>query len=476
MNKSRNNLLIAMQLCSILVLVALVATPAHAQTRATGNDNSNDASRYVARTPRLKLAFAPKGFMLMPESARANMGGTQSNVTPMGPLPDSQVLGSGTVGKLTKWVEFARNNKAYIGDSSISEDTSGHVGVGTNPSAFAKLLVFAAVSGNDGIYVFGGASTTNGLGGAGVSGLGGFGFGSAPSAGNAGPGVIGAGGIGVTHAGGGTGVLGYGGAGSTDLIGGGAGAGVAGFGAATSPQSSEFTYQGGTGVFGMGGATAGVGNRGGPGLVGLGGQGSNGGMTGYAALLLGDVLLEGNLQLQGNLNTTGTKNFKIDHPLDPENKYLVHAAIESSEVLNIYSGNAVTNNNGEATVTLPEWFEAVNSDFRYQLTVIGSFAQAIITGEVKDHRFAIKTNAPQVKVSWQVTGVRSDPGMLKHPFKVEEDKPERERGTYLVPETYNQPEERGTEWARNPKLMQEMKEMRSKPTEDLKPKAQRDNR
>jgi hypothetical protein len=107
--------------------------------------------------------------------------------------------------------------------------------------------------------------------------------------------------------------------------------------------------------------------------------------------------------------------------------------------------------------------------------VIGSFAQAIIAGEVKDHKFAIRTNAPQVKVSWQVTGVRSDPGMLKHPFKVEEDKPERERGTYLVPETYNQPEERGTEWARYPMLMQEMKELRSKPMGELKPKTQRDN-
>ena len=105
----------------------------------------------------------------------------------------------------------------------------------------------------------------------------------------------------------------------------------------------------------------------------------------------------------GGLNVQGTKNFRIDHPLDPENKYLYHAAIESSEVLNIYSGNVTTDKKGYAVVTLPEWFEAINRDFRYQLTVIGAFAQAIVANEVRGNRFAIKTNIPNTKVSWQVT-------------------------------------------------------------------------
>jgi hypothetical protein len=158
---------------------------------------------------------------------------------------------------------------------------------------------------------------------------------------------------------------------------------------------------------------------------------------------------------------TGTKNFKIDHPLDPENRYLLHAAIESSEVLNVYSGNVVTDASGDAVVVLPEWFEAVNSDFRYQVTVIGSFAQAIVAREIKDNRFVIKSSAPQVKVSWQVTGVRSDPTMVKHPFSAEQEKPEVERGYYLVPEAYGQPEERGTTWARYPEMMKQLKEQRS---------------
>src|SRR5262249_39704227 len=137
-----------------------------------------------------------------------------------------------------------------------------------------------------------------------------------------------------------------------------------------------------------------------------------------------------------------------------------HAAIESSEVLNIYSGNVTTDENGDAVVALPDWFEAVNRDLRYQLTVLGTFAQAIVADEVKSNRFKIKTNAPGVKVSWQVTGIRSDAATRKHLFKVEEDKPESERGTYLTPEAYDQPEERGVEWVRNPQAMQRIKQQR----------------
>ena len=61
-----------------------------------------------------------------------------------------------------------------------------------------------------------------------------------------------------------------------------------------------------------------------------------------------------------------------------------------------------------------------------------------------------------------MTGVRSDDVMLKHPFKSEEAKPERERGTYLSPEAYGQPEERGVEWTRDPEMMQRVKEAREK--------------
>lgn len=119
------------------------------------------------------------------------------------------------------------------------------------------------------------------------------------------------------------------------------------------------------------------------------------------------VYIDGNLQVHGTLTKSGG-SFKIDHPLDPENKYLYHSFIESPDMMNIYNGNIITNENGEATVILPEYFQALNKDFRYQLTCIGIFAQAIIYEKINNNQFKIKTDSPKVEVSWQVTGVRQD--------------------------------------------------------------------
>ncbi len=100
----------------------------------------------------------------------------------------------------------------------------------------------------------------------------------------------------------------------------------------------------------------------------------------------------------------------------------------------------MTDAEGYAVVEMPDYFEALNRDFRYQLTVIGQFAQAIISEEVQDRRFVIRTNLANVKVSWQVTGVRHDPWAEANRIPVEEIKPDEEQGTYLVPAVYGQPQ------------------------------------
>ena len=117
---------------------------------------------------------------------------------------------------------------------------------------------------------------------------------------------------------------------------------------------------------------------------------------------------------------------------------------------------------GEATVALPNYFEALNRDFRYQLTVIGQFAQAIVESKIKDNHFTIKTDKPNVEISWQVTGIRQDAYMKAHPMEVEQDKPAHERGTYQHPELLGQPEEKGLAWAQNPALWKRLKEERTK--------------
>jgi hypothetical protein len=172
------------------------------------------------------------------------------------------------------------------------------------------------------------------------------------------------------------------------------------------------------------------------------------GSFGSSLTVSSDVLIGGTVQIDGDLNVHGQKNFQIDDPLDPANRYLYHSAVESSEMMNIYTGNVTTNEHGDATVQVPAWFEALNGDFRYQLTVIGQFAQAIVASEIRDSKFSIKTDKPSVKVSWQVTGVRQDAYAKAHPLVVEQDKQASERGYYLHPELFGQPRTKGINYAR----------------------------
>jgi hypothetical protein len=284
--------------------------------------------------------------------------------------------------------------------------------------------------------------------------------GVAASGGPGGAGVDSSGGDTNTGTGGGDGVRAKGGRSDSGL----GGDGVSAQGGPSSSNSGGngvFATGGGTGkgnggngVFAQGGSGVGAGHSGGIGIEAAGGVGENGATNGLAGKFNGDVQVTGNLSKGGG-------SFKIDHPLDPENKYLYHSFVESPDMKNIYDGNVVTDENGEATVTLPDWFDALNRDFRYQLTAIGTFAQAIIAEKIKGNRFKVRTSAPGVEVSWQVTGIRQDAWANNHRIQVEVEKPERERGYYLHPEAYDQPEERGVEWARNPLLMKQLKESRA---------------
>jgi hypothetical protein len=184
--------------------------------------------------------------------------------------------------------------------------------------------------------------------------------------------------------------------------------------------------------------------------------------SGWAGYFYGPVRVTGSLSKLGG-------GFQIDHPLDPENKYLNHSFVESPEMKNIYDGVAVLDASGERWVELPEWFEALNKDFRYQLTCIGGFAQVYIAQEISDNRFKIAGGSPGMKVSWQVTGIRQDPWAEANRIPVEEDKTAEEQGFYLSPKSYGQPKEKGIEWARNPEMMQQMEKEKEKSVESKEP-------
>src|SRR5262249_37062990 len=109
-------------------------------------------------------------------------------------------------------------------------------------------------------------------------------------------------------------------------------------------------------------------------------QGTATNSAGFAGYFNGKVTVIGTL-------SEGGGSFKIDHPLDPENKYLYHSFVESPDMMNIYNGNVTTDANGYATITMPDWFEALNRDFRYQLTVLddgdrGEFVMAKVISKI----------------------------------------------------------------------------------------------
>ncbi len=158
--------------------------------------------------------------------------------------------------------------------------------------------------------------------------------------------------------------------------------------------------------------------------------------VGVAGLFDGDVDITGTL-------FKGAGAFRIDHPLDPEHKYLNHSFVESPDMKNIYDGVAVFDAAGEVTITLPDWFEALNQDFRYQLTPMGAAFVPYIAEEIAGNQFKIAGGIAGRKVSWQVTGIRHDAYASAHRIQVEEPKSPAAVGTYLHPEDFGQPVEKG---------------------------------
>jgi hypothetical protein len=275
------------------------------------------------------------------------------------------------------------------------------------------------------------------------------GYGVYGSHGGGGTGVYGTGKTGVQ----GSGTTGVSGSGTTGVFGSGSTTGVLGSGPTGVSGSGSDTGVYGSGRYGVVGDASGsevtgvlaqANGTGGPIGVWAHVNATDGGpaLAGYFG---GDVKVFGTL-------TQASGSLTIDHPLDPANKTLSHSFVESPDMMNVYNGNVTTDASGDATVTLPAYFEALNHDFRYQLTVIGQFAQAIVASKIEANQFTIKTDKPNVEVSWQVTGIRQDAWAEAHRIPVEEDKSNEERGTYLTPKEHGQPESKGHNYERLQRL------------------------
>jgi hypothetical protein len=336
------------------------------------------------------------------------------------------VDGPGVVGR-------SLNDSGVVGESQGSQGmlarsgiSSGLLGVTFSPDDGSHGVFGVSTVGGNGVTGFVGSATgaigssvrgigVNGTTGTGAAGVLGQSFGDG-SGGAAGPAVRGESDVAV-------GVSAI--SGSTDAT-----VGVT-FGEGYGHNGLHFSTQGGGGVLGVSVLGNGVEGftfssiRNNPDVAAVRGQSANG----FAGLFLGTVRVTGALQKAGG-------GFMIDHPTDPANKYLSHSFVESPEMLNVYSGTVTTNRGGMARVKLPAYFEALNSDFRYQLTVIGKFARAMVSQEIKNNEFVIQTDPGQVKVCWQVTGVRKDAWAKANRIEAEAQKPKAERGRYLHPELF----------------------------------------
>lgn len=147
----------------------------------------------------------------------------------------------------------------------------------------------------------------------------------------------------------------------------------------------------------------------------------------------------------GDLGATGVKTFRIDHPQDPENKFLRHFSIESDEVLNVYRGTVTFDANGEATIELPTYFSAINRNVSYQLTPIGAYMPLYVKEKVNgNNQFVVAGGLAGKEVSWSIYAERNDLYLQKNPHHraVELEKRPQEKGKYLIPSLYDATEEK----------------------------------
>jgi hypothetical protein len=182
-------------------------------------------------------------------------------------------------------------------------------------------------------------------------------------------------------------------------------------------QGGSIGVYGNGSTYGVDGISANIGVKGRVSNYGVYGESSNTGVYGKGGTWAG--WFQGNVRITGTCCSSPIVTARTDHPLDTS-KYVEQASILSPQQLGIYNGNATLDARGEAVVTLPAWFEAVYTDFRYTLTPIGDAAPNLhLSSEMKGNQFAIAGGKPGLKVSWQVSGVRHDKYAKEHPLEVE---------------------------------------------------------
>lgn len=139
--------------------------------------------------------------------------------------------------------------------------------------------------------------------------------------------------------------------------------------------------------------------------------------------------------VQGNLGCSGTKPFKIVHPLD-DTKALVHAATESPVAGLEYWGEDVIGEEGTTVVSLPDYFEALAAaDWRGVFITPYGEPTPIAGSKIVDGKFTV-TGTPGTEFSWLAKGRRGDEAGQ---FEVEPDRVESGIDADVLPPSYETP-------------------------------------
>ncbi len=222
----------------------------------------------------------------------------------------------------------------------------------------------------------------------------------------------------------------------------------------SSVGTTNYVLNNGGNAYGISGTT---GNNVGTGYAVYGHSYSN--AANWSGYFTGDVYVGGTVYMPAKVT-------RLDHPSDPENQYLQLAGMESPEYQINLSGNVTTDVSGKARVSVPSYLPQIATDFRYHLTVIGQFAQAIVSEEFSGGGFTIATDQPSVKVSWMITGTRTDNFAKSHPLANELAKPAEFRGRYLHPEAFGAAPERGYTFQIQQDLERQKPQAQARPIEE----------
>ena len=129
-----------------------VSTASKAERSAESSGSANSSTLLARMWRGTRAGFSLMTSSLMPTTGNTSTIAARFAFAPTALGPNLTVLGSGTVGRLTKWTGLTSSN-SFIGNSTIFEDKNGNVGIGTDAPT-SRLTVAGLIESTIGGFKF----------------------------------------------------------------------------------------------------------------------------------------------------------------------------------------------------------------------------------------------------------------------------------------------------------------------------------